>query len=190
MKEKEVLLLDAAFKLFTEKGFTTTTIQEIVDEAHVAKGTFYLYFEDKYDIQEKLIIKESYNLFHNALDELEKTKITKFENQIIFIIDSVINKLTKNPKLITFITKNLSSGLFNEKLSDLIKENNIGVRDLFINAVKENKIKLKNPEVTLYLIIELVGSSCFSSITKNIPLPINELKPFLYDTIKKILQNN
>ena len=166
MKEKEVMLLDAAFKLFTKKGFNNTTIQEIVDEAHVAKGTFYLYFEDKYDIQEKLIIKESFTLFHEALDELSKTKINKFENQIIFIIDYVIDTLTEKKELITFIAKNLSSGLFNEKITDLMKENNIGVRDLFINAAKENKIKLKNPEVTLFLIIELVGASCFSSITK------------------------
>ena len=39
-EEKGKKILDSAFKLFTEKGFKNTSIQEIVDHAGVAKGTF------------------------------------------------------------------------------------------------------------------------------------------------------
>ena len=39
-EEKETRLLNTAFKLFTEKGIKETSIQEIVDNASVAKGTF------------------------------------------------------------------------------------------------------------------------------------------------------
>ena len=46
--EKLNTLLDTSFKLFTEKGIKHTSIQDIVDNAGVAKGTFYLYFKDKY----------------------------------------------------------------------------------------------------------------------------------------------
>ena len=46
-KDKETRLLTTAFGLFTEKGIKDTSIQEIVDKANVAKGTFYLYFKDK-----------------------------------------------------------------------------------------------------------------------------------------------
>ena len=42
---KEEKLLNSAYKLFTEKGINTTSIQDIVDDAKVAKGTFYLYFK-------------------------------------------------------------------------------------------------------------------------------------------------
>ena len=55
--EKERRLLDTAFKLFTEKGVKDTSIQDIVDNANVAKGTFYLYFKDKYEIRDVLIAK-------------------------------------------------------------------------------------------------------------------------------------
>ena len=61
---KEKSLLTSAFELFTEKGFKETSIQEIVDNAGVAKGTFYLYFKDKYEIQNKLISKKSRELFN------------------------------------------------------------------------------------------------------------------------------
>ncbi|MBC8797800.1 TetR/AcrR family transcriptional regulator [Shewanella algae] len=43
-------LMDAAQKLFIEKGFEATTVSDIVREAKVAKGTFYHYFNAKPEI--------------------------------------------------------------------------------------------------------------------------------------------
>ena len=37
------------------------------------------------------------------------------------------------------------------------------------------------------MIIELVSSTCFNSILYNSPLPIENFKPFLYDTIRKLI---
>ena len=43
-------LMDAAERLFLEKGFSATSVSEIVEGADVAKGTFYLYFKTKDDV--------------------------------------------------------------------------------------------------------------------------------------------
>lgn len=43
-------LMNAAQRLFLEKGVESTTVSEIVDEAQVAKGTFYTYFASKNDM--------------------------------------------------------------------------------------------------------------------------------------------
>ena len=48
---KRESLLDSAFSLFIDNGFNKTSISDIVNNAGVAKGTFYLYFKDKYDIR-------------------------------------------------------------------------------------------------------------------------------------------
>ena len=55
---KRESLLETAFRLFTSKGIQKTSISEIVEDAGVAKGTFYLYFKDKYDIRNKLVAQE------------------------------------------------------------------------------------------------------------------------------------
>ena len=65
--DKQSRLLDNAFKLFTQKGVKDTSIQEIVDNADVAKGTFYIYFKDKYEIRDILIESKSKKLLNNAL---------------------------------------------------------------------------------------------------------------------------
>lgn len=191
--EKKNKLLDNAFKLFTKKGVKDTSVQEIVDNADVAKGTFYIYFKDKYEIRDILIELKSRKLFNSALKELRKTEITDISEQVIFIVDYVINALTKNQLLLKFISKNLSWGIFSQTMQKLYekdsKNEENGVLTLFKKGIGENNLKIKNPEVTLHMIIELVSSTCFNSIIYKMPLPIEEYKPYLYDAIKKLIIN-
>ncbi len=46
-KEKRERLIKAGINLFSLQGFSLTTIEDITSQAGVAKGTFYLYFDDK-----------------------------------------------------------------------------------------------------------------------------------------------
>lgn len=46
-KAKTKQVLDAALVLFLERGVESVTIDEIVEKAEIAKGSFYRYFEDK-----------------------------------------------------------------------------------------------------------------------------------------------
>ena len=191
-KEKENRLLETAFKLFTEKGLKETSIQDIVDNANVGKGTFYLHFKDKYELRDILIAKKSEKLFDDALQSLHENYISNFSDQIIYIINYVIDELSKNQILLKFISKNLSWGVYNKALSSLYnskEENKDKLYSLFMNGIKENNIELENPEVTLFMIIELTGSTCFNSILYKDPVPIDEYKPFLYNAIRNLLNS-
>lgn len=44
---KRAALLEAGLRLFGEQGFDRTSIEQIAVEAGVARGTFYLYFDDR-----------------------------------------------------------------------------------------------------------------------------------------------
>ena len=189
--DKENRILNTAYKLFTEKGIKDTSVQDIVDNANVGKGTFYLYFKNKYELQDILIAKKSHKLFTEALESLRKTYITNFSDQIIYVINYVIDQLTKMPILLKFISKNLSWGVYNKTINKLYERNEEeqdGLYNLFLKGVNEKKLKLKNPEVTLFMIIELTSSACFNSILYNEPLPIEEFKPYLYETIRELIK--
>ena len=126
-QQKRTSLLDTAFKLFTTQGVSKTSIAEISQKAGIAKGTFYLYFKDKYDIRNKLVSHEASKLFKNAVSALElhikeqqindHSFTITFTEEIIFIADHIINVLNTNQTLLTFISKNLSWGIFKEALT-------------------------------------------------------------------------
>ncbi len=54
-EERKNEILKAAARLFTEKGFEETSINDITDEVGVARGTVYYYFKSKEEIMETLI---------------------------------------------------------------------------------------------------------------------------------------
>ena len=185
--EKKAKLLNSAYKLYSEKGINNTSIQDIAEDAGVAKGTFYLYFKDKYDLQEKLVIQKSNELFNNALNKLNISVINKFDDQLVFIIDNVIDELNSNPDLIKIIYKDLSLAFYNDGINYLLDDEENQIYKTFMRGIEENNIKLDNPNITFYMIIELVSSTVFNSIIKNIPAPIDEYKPYLYQIIRTIL---
>ena len=124
------------------------------------------------------------------MESLRKTYITNFSDQIIYVINYVIDQLTKMPILLKFISKNLSWGVYNKTINKLYERNEEeqdGLYNLFLKGVNENNLKLKNPEVTLFMIIELVSSTVFTSIVEKQPLPIDEFKPHLYKTIRLLI---
>lgn len=186
-EEKKRKLLNSAFCLFTDKGVKNTSIQDIVDKAGVAKGTFYLYFKDKDDLQEYLITSKSEELLLDAIKYVDKKNIVDFSDRLINVIDYVIDEFIKDKLLLRFISKNLSLGMFGDKLSSIFGRSTIGALELFEKGIKENNLNISNPDITLFMIIELTSSAVFTSITLNKPLPIEELKPFLFKKIRAML---
>ena len=54
---KEQDILNAAIKIFSEKGFSAATTNEIAKEAGVAEGTIFRYFKTKKEILKKVMIR-------------------------------------------------------------------------------------------------------------------------------------
>lgn len=54
-EERRNEILDAAEILFDTKGYAQTTINDILDQLHIAKGTFYHYFKAKDELMEAIV---------------------------------------------------------------------------------------------------------------------------------------
>ena len=48
-------LLQIAYRMFISRGYESTSVDEIIEEAGIAKGTFYYYFETKEQLLEEVI---------------------------------------------------------------------------------------------------------------------------------------
>ena len=190
-KLKESSLLKTAFESFTTKGFSKTSITDIVSKAGVAKGTFYLYFKDKYDIRNKLIAHKSSQLFKNALNDLGKELDSlPFEEKLIKIIDNILDQLNNNQSLLTFISKNLSWGIFKSAITTPVSEDDVDFSEIYKKMLEESPNGFRDPEIMLFMIIELVSSTCYSAILYSEPCSLDELKPYLYNSIKLIISQH
>ena len=54
-EERKKEILDAAEKLFADKGYGTATVNDILEAVKIAKGTFYYYFRSKEDVLDTLV---------------------------------------------------------------------------------------------------------------------------------------
>lgn len=190
-KLKESSLLKTAFEFFTTKGFSKTSITDIVSNAGVAKGTFYLYFKDKYDIRNKLVSHKSSQLFKNALNDLgSELNTMSVEDKIIKVVDNIVNQLNTNQSLLTFISKNLSWGIFKNAITSPASENDIDFAEIYNKMLNESPNGFRDPEIMLFMIIELVSSTCYSAILYSEPCSLDELKPYLYSSIRLIISQH
>lgn len=186
-KSKESSLLNTAFEYFTTKGFSKTSITDIASKAGVGKGTFYLYFKDKYDIRNKLIARKSAQVLTKAAYALfTSDRKMDFEDKFIFLIDNIINQLDEDKSLLNFISKNLSWGVFMAALN-APAENEMNFRDSFFDLLAESEHEIRDPEMMLFMIVELISATCYSAILYREPCDLEQLKPDLYRTVRGII---
>lgn len=183
-KQKKESLLNTAFSLFTSKGFQNTSISDIVNNAGVAKGTFYLYFTDKYDIRNKLIAHKASALFFDAYTALCSNQIIGFEEQIIFITDYIIDRLNADKSLLGFISKHLSWGVFRNSLITYQENNDHSAYTDFLRLLHDSGYQFRDPEIMIYMIIEMVSGAIYNPILYEQPVPLSQIKPYLYDSIR------
>ncbi|MCI8293787.1 MAG: TetR/AcrR family transcriptional regulator [Hespellia sp.] len=190
-QQKLESLFRSAYDLFLNQGIAKTSVHDIVQKAGVAKGTFYLYFKDKYEIRDRLIAKTAQKLFQDAHRALLKQNIPDFEDRVIFVVDYVLKEMNKSQPILRFISKNLSWGIFRQAL-ERTGEGHLSTASNFTELLmpKNAPVKLKEPEIMLFLIIELASSASFSVILENDPVRFEELKPYLYESIRAIIRNH
>ncbi len=187
-KLKRKKILESGLSLFIDNHIHDVSVKDIADKAGVGNGTFYLYFKDKFALRDTLIQNIGNEMFYKAVTALEQKEDSKnFEEAVIFIIDHVIHQLMGNLKVLRFIEKNLSYGISIDQLHDAFPNDFRSIEEDFLIRSKQMNYELNNASTILYLIIELAGTACYSSILFNDPLPIEDLKPILYNSIKAIL---
>ena len=149
LKEEELFL--AAYDLFLKNGIEKTSIDDITKNARVAKGTFYLYFSDKYDILNKLILQKSNEIIREGLAKTNALGSKDFKERTLFFIDYIINYLKDNVSLLKLINKNISWGLYRKAIMKPEAYNDVKkVLDIFVKNLTKSGMDEEEAEMTLF----------------------------------------
>lgn len=107
MNDRKLRVVKIAHKLFIEKGYQATSIQDILDESGISKGTFYNYFSSKNEL-----LVEIFNSTHKKLEkEREALLIGKDRSDIEIFIKQVELQMRANreSRLISLFEEVLAS---------------------------------------------------------------------------------
>ena len=188
-QEKRRALLDAAYELFLERGTAKTSVEDITSRAKVAKGTFYLYFQDKGAVMQALLGRVSCQLLSEACMAVEQqTELQTFPDKMVAVIDHIIEALRRDTLVLKFLERNFVwPGLDQIEAS---RDAEPLMRKL-LTVVMSSPEMVGRTEREIYQRITALGSMCmsvcYSSILEGKPDDIEAMKPVLYDIIRKAL---
>lgn len=155
--QKRKAILEAAARVFSNKGYIDSSIKNITDEASVAVGTFYTYFDNKEDVLEQIYEEIS----QRSLEIVEQSSIDK--------ADSVVKKFTLGlASEVYFYAENKdlskimllrSMGInesFEKKRWSILDRTNIYLRNLLKHLKEVHHADIYDVDVTSVLITQSI----------------------------------
>lgn len=189
--EKKIRILDTAFSLFKDYTVTATAIDDIVKAAGIARGTFYLYFKDKNDLLEQIIIYKSAEYMKTVLRSTLADTLTEeadFYDRLRRFLNRFIDFLIENKDMLPIMQKNLSSCVKN--IPDIYDEE---ITEIYKSVIKFMGSLGYTPDQahkTVFIVIDMTGSVCADAILHSKPYPIEELRDTVIESALCIFKNN
>jgi len=179
-------IIDTASRLFYDQGYQATGINQIIDEASVAKSSLYQYFRTKEEllnaylkIAEKEYFEDLYKMINKDADPLK---------QILSLFDYRINSIQqKNFKGCTFVRVVYELPNADEETAKLVRNYKSSVKAFIGKAVEQLKnasSKKAKEQLTNTIFYLFEGSGLESSIHKSIQ-PLVDAKSIVTSLIHK-----
>ena len=190
--DTENQILEAAKKIFVQKGFAGARMQEIADEAKINKSMLHYYFRSKELLFEKIMdmyIEMMAPKFIEAISG-EGTVIEKIER----VVNTQVDNLSKNPHIPRFLLHELSQGRkdMSNKMKEKITTN--GTLSKFMNQIHlEQEKGILKPVMPPHLILTVMSLIMFPFMAKPIFQNMLEIPDSFYNQMmqerKEIVMN-
>ena len=164
-KEKQQKVINAAKKEFARVPIENVSIKKIVEEADIARGSFYQYFENKEDLLIYILKENSEKLNTKLKNKVKETNGDVFE-LYIFLYDSMIEEFTDNSdqELFRQIFINLKSS--DENVFDLVKRTKPQDIIDYYEQIDKSNLKIENYE-DLVIICDMLNVITRRALIKN-----------------------
>ena len=119
-EEKRRLILDAAVRVFAHKGFHTSRVGDIAEEAGVAHGLLYHYFSSKDEVLET-IFRETWSDLLSEIDEIEASDAPARE-QLARVAARLLGSWRIHPDVVRVLVREIArSAEVQQRIGELVK---------------------------------------------------------------------
>ncbi len=162
MNKTKRKIFETSMKLFAEKGYDATSIEDITATVGVAKGTLYYHFTSKEEIFD-FLIEEGMKLLQNSVD-IKMAKYSNYLDKIKAIILIQIKIVNKYEDLINIIFSQLwGKEKRNKKCQKLIDEYIKKIEIIVEEGMKKGQIKKGDANI---IASEVYGLTCSTLMYK------------------------
>ncbi|MFF2890405.1 TetR/AcrR family transcriptional regulator [Paenibacillus sp. NPDC057967] len=98
-------IIDAAYQLFSSKGYDLTTVADITELAGVAKGTFFNYFRTK----DEVLVRIQKALFFSEITQISERAEAPFTPKILSLVKELGDSFNGNRTLVRVSLQQLLS---------------------------------------------------------------------------------
>ena len=156
-EEKKNKILVAAKKEFTRVPFEQTSIKNIVEDAEIARGSFYQYFTSKEDLLQYMMKDDKEKLDNFIKDKLKETHGDVFEAYLA-IYDFITKKMIEDKDL-EFYKRLIENAKVIEDESAMLRipKHLKGPfqQEEFLKLIDVSKLKIQNEE-ELHIVIQML----------------------------------
>ncbi|CAN5510024.1 N/A [soil metagenome] len=100
--DKRRMILDAAVTVFARQGFHHCRVSDVADEAGVAYGLVYHYFDSKEEILNELFL-ERWQIMLDAISEIDARQEVPVRDKLYLVAGFIIDSYAKEPDLMKVI---------------------------------------------------------------------------------------
>ena len=184
---KRSKILDAASRLFLDGSFAETAIDDVVKMAGVAKGTFYLYFRDKYDLLDQIVVRRAAEILSEkcrALQALAAGQPMTASEQMIFLTDALLDYLQTHKKEAALLDKRFSICFAGDTQQNGVFTEAVGYLTELVMCDGDTRAQAQRK---LYLLGNMILYSACDATLGERPYPVDEIRPTLHAMIRRIL---
>lgn len=162
MNKTKRKIFETSMKLFAEKGYDATSIEDITETVGVAKGTLYYHFTSKEEIFD-FLIEEGIKLLQNSVD-IKIAKYSNYLDKIKAIVLIQIKIVNKYENLINIILTQLwGKEKRNQKCQKLIYDYIDKIEEIVKLGIANGQIKNGDSKI---IASEIYGLICSTLVYK------------------------
>ena len=183
---KKEKIMEAALKVFRKKGPDKASVREIMAESGFGLGTFYLYYTDKNDLKEKIVLDKAMDIIIKAE---ENCKGEDPVERYISFVDYIIDYLIANPFELDLLSNNITWALYTKIEHDERLTEADSTLQFILSRYENLFSKSYSQSQQLYILamtFDIMMSTCKSALMEDSTLSIDEMKPVLFAVIGKI----
>ena len=187
MNKTKRKIFETSMKLFAEKGYDATSIEDITETVGVAKGTLYYHFTSKEEIFD-FLVEEGIKLLQNSVD-IKIAKYSNYLDKIKAIILIQIKIVNKYENLINIILTQLwGKEKRNQKCQKLIYDYIDKIEDIVKIGLSKGQIKGDDAKIIATEIYGLICSTLVYKMREREKFDISDMYNTFESTIIKGLK--